>query len=293
MPDHDPASLARVLVIRMERPAPGVEAHLSAAQAGATAGHLAAVGGLWLDWLEGAAGRESLAPLALQFEPLRRAWSAHLKAQQPHTVNAFRIATNLATNSLTWQALSLHPQLGEFFRAYRAEHREGLQQVAGAMAHSTTEALEAARYLSALRELLGSGKMVLLPYGMGISALRSDGNMVLVPRGLSPSGDRLYEDVSRDRILGWAGEDGTVYLLPDLARQAIERVLGGPDALGRISNKALYAQLADLEVIASSNAGRSTKTVKIAGDSLVLLHLKVNAREDEKSEAADENEILL
>ena len=166
---------------------------------------------------------------------MRRRQVQALRSLRRDMVNPLRVATNLATNALTWWALAQHPQLGPLAARYAAEHRAGLARVAEEMAERTAQALEATRFLDALRGLLATGRCVLIPRGQESAA---------APEPL--------------RVIGWQAEDGGAYLLLALARAAVEGVLGA-DGLNGISSQALYSQLASLGLLASHDADRRTQ----------------------------------
>jgi hypothetical protein len=117
----------------------------------------------------------------------------------------------------------------------------------------TTESLEASRFLAMLVELLTSERVQLLDF----------------PR--APANES-----ERDRMIGWKQTDGSVYLLPDLAREAVERTMGR-ESLGGLSDRTLHSQLASLNMLANQEPGRFTINRKIRGKSTRLLHLSAAA----------------
>jgi hypothetical protein len=173
-----------------------------------------------------------------------------------------RVASNLASNELTWEVLMQHPVIGELTQRYAKNHQAGLTSVAGVMSEATAESLEATRYLEALRELLASKRVILLPKDH-------------VP---TDKGEMEELDRKRDRVIGWRDIDGSAYLLPKTARQAVERLLG-LDGLGDLSNTALYRQLDSLNMLASKDKDRHTKTTRMNEGVERLLHLRAEAIE--------------
>ena len=110
--------------------------------------------------------------------------------------------------------------------------------------------MEAARFVDVLQQLLASG------------AAR------LIHRG---------EDRAGDDVVGWHAPDGGAYLLPDLARRAVEQALGG-DGLNRVSNDALYGQLEELGYLGEHAAGRRTKMIRVSERQTArALHLTATA----------------
>jgi len=90
---------------------------------------------------------------------------------------------------------------------------------------------------------------------------------VLVPKGSTSS-------EMAERRIGWRDTgDESVYLMPDLSRQAVEEALR-PHGLGAISQTTLYAQLNSLGVIADHDEGRLTKVIRAGADLQRVLHLK-------------------
>jgi len=262
VPASDPATLARVLVVPFEWPHGADNPRLTAAQAAAA--HLPAVGRAWLDWLASPAGREVAAEAGRQLPEVRRRQVAALRSLRGDMVNPLRVATNLATNALTWWVLTQHPQLGPLAARYAAEHQAGLAHVAAEMAQRTAQALEATRFLDALRGLLATGRCVLVPRGQEAAA---------APEPL--------------RVIGWQAEDGGAYLTPALARAAVEGVLGA-DGLNSISNQALYSQLASLGLLASQDADRRTKKLRTGPLTGNVLHLTAAALREDAEESEEE-----
>jgi hypothetical protein len=246
-PRGDAAALARLLVVPVkwarEAGGPATNEALSAAQA--AAGEFPRLGAAWLDWLETDDGLRAAQAAAAAFPAARAKWAQRIAAQP--SANPLRLATNLATNELTWQVLAAHPLFAELAAAFAPAHAAGLALLADEMAQQTAENVEAARFIDALQQLLASG------------ACR------LVARG-ERGGDG-------DDVIGWHAPDGGAYLLPDLARRAVEGALGG-DGLNRVSKEALYGQLEELGLIGSQDAGRRTKMVRAGGGrSVRVLHL--------------------
>ena len=195
---------------------------------------------------------------------MRRRQVQALRSLRRDMVNPLRVATNLATNALTWWTLAQHPQLGPLAARYAAEHRAGLARVAEELAERTAQALEATRFLDALRGLLATGRCVLVPRGQESAA---------APEPL--------------RVIGWQAEDGGAYLLLGLARAAVEGILGA-DGLNGISSHALYSQLASLGLLASHDADRRTKKLRTGTCVDNVLHLAAAALRPEGAETEEE-----
>lgn len=248
---RDTATVARLLVVRYE--ARDTQATVALTEAQQLGEHLNAVGYAWLKWLQTSDAHKVCEQVAQRFSSLRAEWMAYLRNQQQRTVNPARVATNLATNQLAWYVLQHHPDLGAFAARHAQTHAAGLTLVAEEMARLTAEALEANRFLETLIELITSGRSLLLP------------------------ACHEAQDEERDRFIGWKDSDNSVYLLPELARLAVERVLG-IGGLNGLSNATLYSQLAGLGLIESSDSGRHTKNIRSDQGKVVrVLHLKADA----------------
>lgn len=253
VPDNDAASLARILVVPFERQAKRTNAGLTQAQAQAS--HLPAVGRAWIEWLEGE-GQAVAARWGKALPEKRAQWADFLFGCREDLANPMRVATNLALNELAYLIACEHPSIGALLCGYHAQHLTGLTAVATQMAESTAEGIEALRFLSILRELLATGRALLVEKQLG-----------------TPAGE--YD---RERHIGWLERDGSAYLLPNVTINLIER-----HAKERFySANQLYAQLEDLGFIASSDKGtQKTKRVSIAGEKYRTLHIKREAIEEE------------
>jgi hypothetical protein len=261
VPDSDAASLVRILVLPFLWQRGEQNPNLTLAQK--LAGHLSAVGNTWIEWLESKESKEIVNSISAQFDKRREYWSSFLTAIRYDTVNANRVASNLATNELTWRVLCEHPDIKILAQKYKQKHIDGLTDiVSAAMAEATAESLEATRYLEALKELLATGRVILR---------EKDSIHPLTENELQ------YE---KDRHIGWFDKDA-VYLLPSLARRAVENLLtlGG---LNQVSNAALYKQLDEMKLIASRGKNQVARVVYIEGKSRRVLVLKPKAVESEQ-----------
>lgn len=245
VPDGDPASLARILVVTLEWQRGTPNDSLTKAQE--LAEHLPVVGNAWLAWLEADAGQEAAARISSKFFDRRAHWATVLQGIRQDSVNVLRVASNLATNELTWEILCEHPAIGTVARKHKNAHATGLRElVAVTMAETTAEALEATRYIAALKELLATRKAII-------------GSM-----------DDTSPDHERDRLIGWQSSVG-IYLLPGIARKTVDALLS--EGLNGISNLALNKQLDALGLIASKKKGQYTKPKRIGQRVERVLHL--------------------
>ena len=266
VPVGDAASMARLLVVTVawtgEDGAPGGH-NAALAEAQARRQDFPLLGAAWLDWLESDAGRAAAKAAGGRFEERRAAWASRLRERGQPVANPLRVASNLASNELAWEVLGQHPLLGPLAREFEEAHARGLGLLMGEMARQTAENLEGVRFLEVLRQLLAGGECVLLhrrdaaigrevaAHAAAYAAAYAGGNPVVV---------------------GWHAPEGGAYLLPDLARREVERVLGG-DGLNRISLDALYAQLDALGYVGGHEEGRRTKKVRVGAATVRVLHL--------------------
>jgi hypothetical protein len=197
VPETDPATLARMLIIPFACEPGSSNPQLTEAQEGVE--YLCAVGASWLDWLETDDGHEAAQEEARKFSGTRESWAESLRTTYPKMANIFRVATNLATNQLTWQLMLQHPAIGPAVSDYTTHHTEGLKMLMHEMGAYTTESLEASRFLSMLVELLTSGRAQLLTYP-----------------------EAPANESERERMIGWLQADGSAYLLPDLSREVVD-----------------------------------------------------------------------
>jgi len=253
VPDQDPAALARVLIVRFDwacgEPHPG----LTVAQG--LASHLVSIGRQWIEWLESSEGTTVAREAGIRSLDHRGEWVSYLKQLRPDMVNILRVSANLASNEAVWWAMTQHPVIGQIIQRYTDAHHRGLLDVAQGMAQYTSSAMEATRFLAAVRQLYASGRLFLLP-----------DRSVRYPR----------DSAEQSRFVGWADDHGGAFVLPDMLREKIARLLG-PDALGYLSNNALYAQLRALDMLASTDEGRSTRVIRVCDDLVRVLHLAAAA----------------
>lgn len=252
VPDSDPASLARILIVPFLWQRGDDNPNLTKAQG--LSEHLSAVGNSWLTWLESESGQQMIRKIASKFPEYRTSWSAKLHKIREDSVNSLRVASNLATNQLTWEILCEHPNIGALAQEHKEAHLRGLTDtVSIAMAEATAEALEASRYLAALKELLATRQAIL-----------HDVN------GIVP-------DALQDRVIGYLDGDD-IFLLPKLARKAAERLLS--DSLNGISQSALHKQLNGLGLIVSHNKGTYLKAKYLFKKTIKVLHIETEALND-------------
>jgi hypothetical protein len=266
LPAGDPSTLARVLVIPFEE-----VGNESLTKAQSESKHLCAVGGAWIDWLESAEGRKVVAKHAAQTQSLRDEIARNLVKNNPNMVNTYRVATNLATNSLTWAIALEHPQIGPMIAPYTEAYKQGLKIVALGMSNHTEQGLEATRYLQALRELLATGRAVLMA-DSSTEATQWD----------AKTKDEVDQNRLQDRVIGWIDGNGGAYLFPAVTRKAVAQTLG--DDLSSMSDGTLYAQLLKLGAI-RPGSDKTTVTRKLDGVMQRVLHVQAHALNNGKDDA--------
>jgi hypothetical protein len=88
-------------------------------------------------------------------------------------------------------------------------------------------------------------------------------------------------------MIGWEAEDGGAYLMPALARAAVEAVLGA-DGLNGISSQALYSQLESLGLLATHDTDRRTKKLRAGPLTDNVLHLTAAALRPDGEDTPEE-----
>lgn len=255
VPDSDAASMARVLVVPFAWPGGEENAPLTFAQDHAA--HLCAVGGAWLEWLEGDDGRAAGAWCKTQFAARRVKWARWLRTQRRDMVNINRVASNLASNELSWEAMALCPALTAIIEEYSPFHAEGLKEVGKGMASYTAESLEANRYLEALRALLATQRFS------------------LVPR----TSDIVKED--QGRVIGWIDDDG-VYLIPEIAFSEACSMLRESGGLGMVGKNTVHKQLNDLGALATVGSDGAVCKKRCGSKPQRVLHIRTEFLEEKE-----------
>jgi hypothetical protein len=252
VPDSDPASIARILTVPFKWQRGEENAHLQAAQD--KCAHLQAVGSHWIQWLEGEDGQKAALSAKSNFTARRAYWASALRQIRDDQANIMRVATNLAVNELAWQTMAKCPITQVLAERYMKSHTAGLEEVSGLMAHQTAESLEGTRFVEALRALLSTGSAVLAPKDAPLPDEKSG---------------------ACDRIIGFRDNDGSACLIPQKARQAVDRLLGSHGGgLGSISARTLHAQLDALGMVRrSANSKEFTSILRTAEGNVRVLKL--------------------
>jgi hypothetical protein len=168
-------------------------------------------------------------------------------ATESGCVNPGRVGTTISILKNVWQMLLQSP-LNGVIKKYNADFENGLRHMLSETSAATDNATEAVQFVETLRELISSGKCVIL--------------------------DRPVQNESGLDIIGWRLGDndsdvGKVAILPILARDAVRRVLG-PQAQ-TISASSLYRQLHEGGYITPGNDGKRVKMKRRGNKTLRVL----------------------
>ena len=251
VPDIDTATLARILVIQFPWQNGSSNDELFYVQENHQ--KLPVIGWEWIRWLQSGDSNILLSDVPALYEKKRKEWLVDLKNKYPEMQNILRVASNLASNELTYELICKHPVLGLTFSKYTKNYRSGIEVIAGTMGYATGDVIEAMRFLDGLKEIISVDKAIL-----------KDTNTMNQPT------TDLEKRLLADRMVGWqAGDD--IYLVPKLTRTLIRRYL--QDDLNRISAEMLYKQLDELGYVKSSDSGKKLLTKRIDGKPRKVLHI--------------------
>ena len=247
MPQSDPATVARFLVVPAVKNENGIPDGI---KWGGSVTRLAQVGPMWLNWLESDAGKQASDKLAANFDTAQIEWRKYLLGCNKGMPNVDRVASTLALNEACFYAATLHPVFGHVLSPYLVHHKNGLRSIAEQMSGATTDGLEAYRFVNAIREMLSTGRAILVK-----SQMHQD-EMV---------------NADKENIIGWADGDGGAYLYPGTARKMVERDMNVK--LSGMSDASIGNQLMELGWLGSFDKGRSLKSKWINGSSIKMLHI--------------------
>lgn len=261
LPDTDAASLARILAVEFEQTSGKENPRLTAAQTDSH--HLSAIGREWIEWLYTDEGHETVSSLQESFPERRKKWAAYLRENRPNIVNILRVASNLATNTLVWDAVEQCPFLRPVMTEYLTAYKEGLKEIAYDMGEYTCESLEARRFLTGLRSLKAAER------------INFDQRLA------SP------DDFHRGKRVGYCDAEG-YYLILDLAIEAVSELYEGRGELGGVSKQTLCSQLKSIGAVEKTGSSKTTRTVRTGdGDKRRVLHLKKRALEENEPDDDD------
>lgn len=250
VPSTDSAALARMLVIQVQWERGKPNKNLTIAQKRAR--HLNALGASWIEWIETPQALDTIQAVAEMKDELRAQYSAELLGLRSDIANPARLATHLAVLDMCWRIAFQHPVVGPILAPLEIDFRSGLDAITALSAESGAESMEAHRFLSAIQQAVASGRAVITQI------------------------NDHSERYSNALHIGWYARGEGVYLLPDIAIKAAVDVLG-PRGLNDLASRTLYTQLDRIGMIATHDAGRATKLVKIDGKVHRVLHITQEA----------------
>lgn len=202
----------------------------------AIANHLPAVGRLWCGYLS------SVAELPMDAWKTSRSELVNV-AKEAGAVNPGRIGTTIAILKQVW-TMALNSPLGGVLKNYTTDFEKGLVSLIQTTACAAEDATEASQFVDVLKELISSGRCVVL--------------------------DRVHtgQELTLPNVIGWRLKDPDpdvdgVAILPRLAIDAVRRV-AGPQAQ-EVGPKTLYRQLHEAGLITEGSGKGQRLTVKRAG----------------------------
>ena len=255
LPDTDSASLARLLTVEFSWTDGEDNPELTAAQRRPE--DLSRLGAAWIEWLQSEEGREAMSELEETFPERRKKWARYLRENRPDMVNILRVASNLATNTLAFNAAAHCPMLREVLESHREAYQDGMLQIAYDMGDYTCESLEARRFIEGLKSLKAAGR--------------------------ARFAQRLSDDYTIDDQVGYKDAEG-YYLILDLAKEKVEELYKSSGGLGGVTNQTLCSQLSDIDLVARTGRSRTTRNVRTATGQQRVLHLKKEALEEPKQD---------
>lgn len=209
--------------------------------------HLPAVGRLWCRYLSDDA--------QVDMDEWRENRSQLVKvAEEAGAVNPGRIGTTAAILKLVW-TMALDSPLGQVLQDYTADFEKGLSALILNTSTATRGATEGAQFVEILKELISSGRCIVL--------------------------NKVYtgQELTLPNVIGWRLDDkGQTAIFPGLAIDAVRRV-AGPQAQ-MIGQNTLFRQLDEARLI---EPGKDNRTqVKRAGAKTVrVLVFKAGALQDD------------
>ena len=262
-PDHDPAMLARMIVVYFPRFTGGFNEKLGEAQKKIV--HLPAVGAEWLRWLQTQAGKNAIQKMKTSFTKRQADWSKAIRETADNYENVSRIASNLAYMDLAFKVVSMHPRIkGALGENAENLFKKQLAEIAGSMGKLTSGALEARQFIESLYDLLQTGRAFLLPKGKTT---------------LEYNEERYHPNevpIRPEQVIGSKDEKG-FYILTKLALQMINR---GEERKILTSPRTLFAQLREIQALGSTGSDATSKQMKHEGKNTRMLHLAPNVFDD-------------
>ncbi|MBF0501453.1 MAG: DUF3854 domain-containing protein [Candidatus Riflebacteria bacterium] len=265
IPDDDSASLARSVILHLKWESGKTNPELERAQQ--LGRHLSAIGRYWLmvleQWRKDSNLTEGLKTL---FTAKRTEWMRLLHQRFPTMVTSARIASNLASNELTWMILNQVPEFAPILKDFAAAHANGLMRAATELAHATTESNEAEVFLSTVRDLILSNRLK-LRYPSSPVAEDIRNGLLNEPREISNL-------EGPETVHGWWERDGSLNAILGPVLDEVGKIRKTPLA---ISSRTLLSQLKERGAIASNDSDGNLKSRHVQGKTYKVLHLKASA----------------
>lgn len=205
-------------------------------EAQALQNNLPAVGKEWLTWLQD--NPDKIKAAVAGFEGIRQEYIEKIKSSN-NNINVGRIASNLAVIKVVWNIALLCPVTEAIFKGHEKDFEDGIAELLSVTPSSLSETSEAEIFVTALRELISSGRA----------------RVVNVDRGA------WREEIGRSSApeIGWIKE-GELCVYPDIARKLVREIA---PTTQHISNKTLYKQLDERGYIqADVEGGQRKRTLK-------------------------------
>jgi len=207
----------------------------------AIAAHLPAVGRLWCRYLSTA---------DIDFDAWTKSRSELVTlAKEAGSINPGRIGTTVAILRQVWK-MALNSPLGGVLQDYSSDFEKGLVSLIQTTAEAAEDATEASRFVDTIKELISSGRCIIL--------------------------DRVHtgQELTLPNVIGWKLRDkdkgtGEVAILPRLAMEAVRRVMGPQAMAQEVGPKTLYRQLAEAGMITDGSEKGKRLVTKRAGSKIV------------------------
>lgn len=198
--------------------------------------NLPAVGKEWLTWLQD--NPDKIKADVSGFEDIRQEYIEKIKSSN-NNINVGRIASNLAVIKVVSNIALLCPVTKEIFEGHEKDFEDGIAELLSVTPSSLSETNEAETFVSALKELISSGRA---------RVINADGGIWREEIGHSSAPE-----------VGWIKE-GELCLYPDIARKMVREIA---PTTQHISNKTLYKQLDERGYIqADVEGGQRKRTLK-------------------------------
>lgn len=209
--------------------------------------HLPAAGRVWCRYLSDTA--------QVDMDAWRESRAQLVKAaKEAGAINPGRIGTTASILRLVW-TMALDSPLGAVLRDYSTDFEKGLSDLILSTSAATCEMTEAAQFIEILRELITSGRYIVL------DRVRTGSELTL------------------PNVVGWRlDEEGSTAIFPDLAIEAVRRVTGPQAQI--VGKNTLYRQLDEAGLIEPGTDNR-TQNKRAGSKQVRVLVFKAGSLQDE------------